>query len=188
MGYKHKNMTRLLKQEWKLVGMAKETMTDLVHHLQLVITEEKKNHSNQSSTFATINQYLGQALYNWFKNIDNRDKVLGFNKFFCCLGTIVRQYKTKQMLVVIWVLNNITVHRLIIAYNGMPSNSYCHQITNVFRKLLDQEDVKNTSMITILIFLVFRMYIGITRLLKDGTPIAEFDANKRLRLESTSLD
>ncbi len=33
MGYKHKDMARLLQREWQLVGIAKETMTDLVRRL-----------------------------------------------------------------------------------------------------------------------------------------------------------
>ena len=34
MGYEHLNMTALLKRDWQSVGMAKETMTDLLARLQ----------------------------------------------------------------------------------------------------------------------------------------------------------
>ncbi len=54
---KYKNMVRLLKLDWKLVVMAKKTMTDLVDYLQPVVMALKKNPSNQSSMLAAINQY-----------------------------------------------------------------------------------------------------------------------------------
>ncbi len=87
MGYKHKDIARLLQQDWQLVGMAKETMTDLVHRLQSVVMALKKNPGNWSSTLVAIKQYWRQVLYNWFKNID---KLQGSNKFFCYLGTVVQ--------------------------------------------------------------------------------------------------
>ncbi len=57
MGYEHKDMARLLLRNWQSVGMAKETMTDLVCCLQLVVTALKKNLGNRSSTLAAIKQY-----------------------------------------------------------------------------------------------------------------------------------
>ncbi len=57
MGYKYKDMARLLQRDWQSVGMAKETMTDLVCRLQPVVTALKKNLGNQSSTLAAIKQY-----------------------------------------------------------------------------------------------------------------------------------
>ncbi len=57
MGYKHKDMARLLQRDWQSVGMAKETMTDLVRRLQPVVTALKKNPGNRSSTLAAIKQY-----------------------------------------------------------------------------------------------------------------------------------
>ncbi len=41
------------------------------------------------------------------------------------------------MLVAIWAPNNITAHRLLTAHHGVPSDSYRHQTTNDFEKLLD---------------------------------------------------
>ena len=72
------------------------------------------------------------------------------------------------MLIAIRTFNNITAHKLFTAYCGGPLNSYHYQITNNFKKLLDQESAENTLMITALIFLVFRMHIGPTTLLKNG--------------------
>ncbi len=92
------------------------------------------------------------------------------------------------MLVAIRALNNITAHRLLTACRGVPSDSYRHQTTNDFEKLLDLEGKENTSMIIAPIFLVFRMHIGPTRFLEDGAPNAEFDADGRLRTGSISLD
>ncbi len=123
MGYKQKDMARLLQWDWQSVGMAKETMTDLVCRLQPVVTALKKNYGNRSSTLAAIKHYWGQALYDRFENID---KALGSDKFFRRLGTVVRQYKSRQMLVAIWALNNITAHRLLTTRRGVPSDSYRH--------------------------------------------------------------
>ncbi len=185
MGYEHKNMARLLQRDWQSVGMAKKTMTDLVCHLQPVVTAWKKNSGNRSSTFVAIKQYWGQALYNRFENID---KALGFDKFFRRLGTVVRQYKRRRMLVAIRALNKITAHRLLTACCGVPLDSYRHQTINNFKKLLNLEPKENTSMITNSILLVLRMYIRPTRFLEDGAPNAKFDADGRLRIGSTDLD
>ncbi len=92
------------------------------------------------------------------------------------------------MLVAIRALNNITVHRLLTACCGVPSDSYRYQITNDFAKLLDLEGKENNSMITAPILLVLRIHIGPTRFLEDSAPNAEFDADGRLRIGSTSLD
>lgn len=55
MGYKHKNMSRLLKRDWKSIGMATETITDLVHRLQPIITALKKK-PRQQVKYAYDNQ------------------------------------------------------------------------------------------------------------------------------------
>ena len=113
---------------------------------------------------------------------------MGFNNFFYCLETIVRQYKSRQMLFAIWALNNITPHRLFTARREVSSDSYHHLTTNDCEKLLDQEDIENTLMITVSIFLVLCMHIGLTRLLENGAFNDKFDADRRLCLGSTSLD
>lgn len=80
-------MARLLKRDYKSVGIVKNTMTDLVGRLQPVVTILKKSTGNWPNTLLVIKQYWGQGLYDWFANID---KVLGSNKFFCHLGTVVQ--------------------------------------------------------------------------------------------------
>ncbi len=92
------------------------------------------------------------------------------------------------MLVAIWAFNNITSYKLLIARCGLPSDSYYYQTTNNFEKHLDQKGVKNTLMITTLIFIIFCMYIRPTRILEDGISNAKFDADGKLRIESTGLD
>lgn len=76
-------MVRLLKCDWKLVGMTKDIITNLVHHLQPVVMALKKIPNNWANTFLAISQYWRQALYNQFENID---KAFGFNKFFLLFG------------------------------------------------------------------------------------------------------
>lgn len=92
------------------------------------------------------------------------------------------------MLAIFQTLNNITSHRLLIIGHGVLSESYYYQTTKNFEKLLHQERDKNTLMITTLIFLVFYMHIEPIRLLEDNAPIAKFDTDKKLYLDSTSLD
>ncbi len=70
----------------------------------------------------------------------------------------------------------------------MPSDSYRHQTTNEFQKLLDLEGKENSSMITAPILLVLRMHIEPTRFLEDGAPNAKFDADGRLCTRFTGLD
>ncbi len=103
--------------------MAKETMIDLIRRLQPVVTALKKNSGKRSGTLAAIKQHQEQALYDRFENID---KALGSDKFFYHLGTVVQQYKSRQMLVAIRALNNITAYRLLTACRGVPSDSYRH--------------------------------------------------------------
>lgn len=66
IGCKHENMARLLKRDWKSVGMAKQTMTDLIGRLQPFVTALNKPPGNRSSTLSAINKYWGQALYDRF--------------------------------------------------------------------------------------------------------------------------
>lgn len=87
IGSKPKIITRLLKGDWKTIGMAKKMITDLIGRIQPIVTALKKNFESRSRTLLNIKKYWGQAFYDWFYNID---KVLGFDKFFCCLRIIVK--------------------------------------------------------------------------------------------------
>ncbi len=92
------------------------------------------------------------------------------------------------MLVAIWAFNNIIAYRLLIACRGVLLDSYRHQTTNDFEKLLDLEGRENTSKITAPILLVLRMHIGPTRFLEDGAPNAKFDADRKLYIGSIGWD
>ena len=96
IGSEHQSIARLLKRDWKAIEMGKEMITDLIGRIQPVVTALKKNLDNRLRTLLDIEKYWGQTFYNRFYNID---KTLGSDKFFCRLGTIVRQYKRSQMLV-----------------------------------------------------------------------------------------
>ena len=114
--------------------------------------------------------------------------MLSSDRFLCCLGIVVRQYKNSQMLVAIRALNNITAHKLFIDCCGMLSDSYYHQTTNNFKKLLNQQDMENTLIITVPILMVLRMHIGLTRLLENDASNAKFDIYGRLYPGSTGFD
>lgn len=129
IGFGYKTMAKLLKKDWKAVGITKQTITNLIGCMQPVVTILKKNFGNRSRAFLDIKKYWGQALYNWFYNID---KALGSNKFFCCLGTIIKQYKYTWMLVALQAFNNIIAYKLPTSCCEVLSDSYHHQIINDF--------------------------------------------------------
>ena len=84
---KYKTIMRLLNKDWKAVGMTQKTMTDLIRRIQLIVTTLEKYSDNQLRTLSDIKKYWKWSFYDRFYNIN---KVLGFDKFFCHLGTIVR--------------------------------------------------------------------------------------------------
>lgn len=59
MGCKHQNMAWLLRRDWKPVGMAKETMNDLIGRLQPFVTALNKTLGFRLSTLSAINKYWG---------------------------------------------------------------------------------------------------------------------------------
>ena len=147
-------------------------MTDLIGRIEPIVTALKKNSGHRSRTLSDIRKYWEQVFYNRFYNID---KALGSDKFFCHLGSIVRQYKRLRMLVVFRALNNKTTHKLLTACHGVSSDYYCHQTTNNFEKQLEQEDAKNISKVATPIFLTIGMHIRPTRLLEVGSPNTKYD-------------
>lgn len=80
------------------------------------------------------------------------------------------------MLVALQALNNIITHRILFAHCGILSNSFQHQITDNFNKLIKQDGNKNTVKIATPILLVIKMHIGPTRLLEDGAIIVNYDS------------
>lgn len=90
------------------------------------------------------------------------------------------RYKSAQMLVIIWALNNITAQNILYAYWRILLDNFQHQITGNFNKLIKQSGKKNTTKITTPIFLVIKMYIGPTRLLENGAAIANYHLEKKL--------
>ena len=92
------------------------------------------------------------------------------------------------MRIAIWAFNNIIVYRLFTTYCGVLLDSYCNQMINDFEKCLDQEGIENILIIITSIFLVLRMHIKPTRLLKNNVLNVKFDVDKKLCPGSTSLD
>lgn len=74
------------------------------------------------------------------------------------------------------------------ACHGVLSNSYCHQITNDFKKFLEQEGAKNTAMIAIHILVVICIHIELIKLLKNGTTYAKNDLERKLFGRDSNLD
>ena len=73
-------------------------MTNLISQLKTFVIAINRSfgNRNQENTLLTISKYWEQAFYNCFYNID---KSLGSDKYFCHLGTIVKQDKSVQMLI-----------------------------------------------------------------------------------------
>ncbi len=57
VGSKQENMARLLRKDWKEVGIAKEMKNDLIRHIQPVITVLKKNPNNRAKTLLDLEKY-----------------------------------------------------------------------------------------------------------------------------------
>lgn len=57
VGSKNKTMVKLLKRDWKKVGMAKETMMNLISCNQPVMIALKKNPDNRAKTLSDIKKY-----------------------------------------------------------------------------------------------------------------------------------
>lgn len=70
----------------------------------------------------------------------------------------------------------------------MPLDQYCHQNTNNFEKLLEQEDAKNILKIATPIFLTIGMHIRPTKLLEVSPPNVQYNLEQKLRKECTSAD
>lgn len=64
---------------------------------------------------------------------------------------------------------------------GISSDSYRHQTTNDFERLLDKEGAENTSTITTPILINIYMHIGPTGFLEDGAPEVVFGTDRKIR-------
>lgn len=153
-------------------------MTVLVARLQPYVAASKKDTGYRAKTLIAIEKHWGRALYERFYQID---EVLGSDKFFRRVETVVRRYRGARMVIAIRAINNLIAHRLLNARVGIPSDSYCYQTTNNFEKLIGQEGAEITSPITTPILLAIRMHIGPTRFLEDGAPKVEFDTDGTIR-------
>ena len=124
-----------MKQNSKSIGMTRETMTNLISQLQLFVMVMNRSFDNRKweSSLLAISKYLGQACYDCFNNID---KLLGSDKYYCRLRTIVKRYKGVQMLVALRTLNNIIAHKIIHAHCGILLDSFWHQTISNFNKLI----------------------------------------------------
>ena len=92
------------------------------------------------------------------------------------------------MFITFWVLNNITAHRIFHICCRILSNNFRYQANSEFNKLNDQNGNKNTAKFLIPIFLVIKINIGLTRLLKDNIAIINYDSEKKLCEGSQRLD
>lgn len=59
IGSKYEIMTIILKQDWKLVGMTRKTMTNLIRQLQpfMMAINRSFNNNNWESMLLAINKY-----------------------------------------------------------------------------------------------------------------------------------
>lgn len=113
---------------------------------------------------------------------------MGSNKLFCYLETMVRQYKSSQILVAFQAFNNITTHKLLIYCHGVVLDDYSHQTNNNFEKLLKQENAKNTSKVATSILVTIDMYIWLSYLLEVGPLNAKYDLERKLHERCSSAN
>ncbi len=70
----------------------------------------------------------------------------------------------------------------------MLSDHYWHQTTNDFEKLLEQENVENTSKVAYPIFLIINMHIWPTRLLEVDLFNTKYNLEGKLCEGCTGID
>lgn len=116
-------LSNLVKSTWKATGMAKNIMSNLFAKLRPHITANKGKSEHHTSTFKAIDKYWGRAYYKRFYQID---KIIELNKFFCHIGTIVRQYQSPCRIIAIWAINNFIAYRILNTYVGVSFDSYKH--------------------------------------------------------------
>ena len=116
------------------------------------------------------------------------DEATGSNRFFRCVGTIVRRYKGPRRIIGIWAINYFTVHRILNAYIDVAFDDYKYHTINNFEKLRKEKDGSdNTSVITTSILLRIGMHIGSTGFLDDNAPDVVFSLDGRIREGSIPL-
>lgn len=77
-------------------------------------------------------------------------------------------------------MNNITAYRILHTCYEILLDSFRHQTTSDFDKLIEQNGNKNTAKIATPIFLIIKIHIGPNRLLEYGVAIANYDSEGRL--------
>lgn len=173
----YQTFSNLIKSTWKLTGKAKDTMVGIIANLRPHITVNKGKSENRASTLKALEKHWGRAYYERFYQ---RDEVISSDKFFRQVGTIVWQYQSPCKIIVIWVVNNFTAHRVFTAYIRIFSDNYRHQITNNFEKQLVEKDNKNIAIITAPIFISICMHIGPTGFLNNDVLEMVYRTDKRI--------
>ena len=159
--------------------MAKDTMTGIITRLRPHITTNKEKSVFCSKTLAAIDKYWpGMGFYERFYQID---EAAGSDRFFRCVGTVVRRYKDPRRIIAVRAINYFTAHKILNACIGVASDGYKHHTTNNFEKLLKEKNgSKNTSVITTPILLRIGMHIGSTGFLDNGAPDVVFSPDGRI--------
>lgn len=111
------------------------------------------------------------ALYEYFYQLN---KVIGSDKFYCWVGTIVCKYRDTRKTIAIWAINNFIAYKLLHLYVKVMSNIFCYYSTNNLKKLIDQKDKKNTALIATPILTTICIYIKSTKLLEKGPSEIEY--------------
>lgn len=153
-------------------------MSDLFARLRPYVIANKRKGEHRTNIFKAINKYWKRVYYKRFYQMD---KVIGSDKFFCCTGTIVRQYRGPHRIITIRAINNFTFHRILNSRVEVSSNSYRHQTTNNFEKLLEEEGVESISTIMISILISICMHIGPTGFLEDSASEVVFGIDGKIQ-------
>lgn len=125
---------------------------------------------------------MGMVSYKHFYQLN---KVIGFNKFYSQVSTIISKYQSAQKIIVI---NNFIMHRLFNPHAGVILDTFCYYTTNNWEKLIDQEDQENTVLIAIPILTTICKYIGLTKFLEKGPFEIKYNTDGTICEQCLGLD
>lgn len=100
----------------------------------------------------------------------------------------MRKYQSAKKIIAIWTINNFIAHKLLNPCARVILDTFCYYTTNNWKKLINQEDEKNTAPIATLILTTIRMYIGLTKFLEKKPLEIKCDADGVICKRCPKLD
>lgn len=158
--------------------MVKDILFDLFVRLQTHVAANKRKGKYHMSIFKAMDKYQRRVYYKRFYQID---KVIGSDKFFRYAGIVMWQYRDSYQIIAIQIIKNFTAYKIFNAYVGVFFDSYKHQTTNNFERLLEAEGVENNFIIMTPILIRIYIYIGPNGFLEDSALEVVFSIDRKIQ-------